>query len=177
MIEQAPDAVGTILTQLSIKAGLKEWGEDAEKAVHDEMKQLQFQKTFVPKHWHQLTKEQKSHVLESHLFLKQKKDVTVKGRAVAGGNKQCDYISNEDVSSPTAATESILLISVIAVEEKRDMTMVDILNAFIQMTVEREEDKVIINVRGYLVDVLCKMWSGYKDYVTMNNWGKKKLLL
>ena len=101
----------------------------------------------------------------------------MKGRAVAGGNKQRDYISKEDASSPTAATESILLISVIAAEEKRDVAIVDIPNAFIQTRVEREEDKVIIRVRGYLVDVLCKIWSGYKEYVTTNSKGEKQLLL
>jgi urease gamma subunit len=111
------------------------------------------------------------------LFLKQKKDGSVKGRAVARGNKQCDYISKEDTSSPTATTESILIISVIAVEENRDTAIVDIPNVFIQTRVEREEDKVIIHVQGYLVDVLCKIWSGYEEYVTMNSRGEKQLLL
>ena len=50
MIEEVPDTVGAILTQFSMKAGLKEWGKDAEKAVYDEMKQLHFRNTFVPKH-------------------------------------------------------------------------------------------------------------------------------
>ena len=45
MCDEAPDMVATILTQLRMKAGLKEWGEDAEKAVFDEMKQLHFRKT------------------------------------------------------------------------------------------------------------------------------------
>ena len=105
MCDEAPDVVAAILTQLSMKAGLKEWGKDAEKAVFDEMKQLHFRKTFVPKHWHQLTKEQRAQVLEVHLFLKQKSDGMIKGRAVAGGNKQRDYISKEDASSLTVATE------------------------------------------------------------------------
>jgi hypothetical protein len=156
---------------------LQEWGKDAEKAVYDEMKQLHFRKTFVPKQWHQLTKEQKGRVLESHLVLKQKKDGTVKGRAVAGGNKQRDYISKEDASSPTAAPKSILLISVIAAEERRNVAIVDMPNVFIQTRVEREGDKVIIHVRGYLVDVLCKIWPDYEEYVTVNSRGKNQLLL
>jgi hypothetical protein len=86
MCDEAPDVVTTILTQLSIKASLKEWGKDAEKAVFDEMKQLHFRKTFMPKHLIKLTKEQKARVLEAHLFLKQKSDGTIKERAFAGGN-------------------------------------------------------------------------------------------
>jgi hypothetical protein len=33
------------------------------------------------------------------MFLKQKRDGKIKGRTVAGGNKQCDYISKEDWKS------------------------------------------------------------------------------
>jgi hypothetical protein len=52
---------------------------------------------------------------------------------VAGGNKQRDYISKEDASSPTIATEAILLSCIIDAEEGRDVTVIDIPNTFIQM--------------------------------------------
>jgi hypothetical protein len=45
-----PDVVAAIITQLSLKAGLKEWGEEAFTAAQSEMKQLHFRKTFNPKH-------------------------------------------------------------------------------------------------------------------------------
>jgi hypothetical protein len=136
--------------------------------VFDEMKQLHFCMTFVPKHWHSLTKEQKSQVLEAHLYIKQKSDGTINGRAIKGGSKQWDYISQEDASSPMAATELVLLTAVIAAKEHRDVAVVDIPNAFIQTRVEREEDKVIIQVRGYHVDVLCRIDPSYKMFMTTN---------
>ena len=37
-----PDVVAAIMTQLSLKAGLREWGDQARKAAHSEMKQLHF---------------------------------------------------------------------------------------------------------------------------------------
>jgi hypothetical protein len=43
------------------------------------------------------------------MFLKQKCDGKIKGRTVAGGNKQRNYIFEEDASSPTVATEAVLL--------------------------------------------------------------------
>ena len=43
-------------------------------------------------------------VLESHMLLKQNRDGKIKGWTVAGGNKQRDYSSNEEFSSPTVAT-------------------------------------------------------------------------
>jgi hypothetical protein len=51
---------------------------------------------------------------------------------VAGGNKQQDYTSKEDASSPTVATESVLLACIIDAEEERDVAVVDIPNAFVQ---------------------------------------------
>jgi hypothetical protein len=51
---------------------------------------------------------------------------------VAGGNKQRDYISKEDASSPTVATEAVLLSCIIDAKEGRDVAVIDIPNAFIQ---------------------------------------------
>jgi hypothetical protein len=112
-----PDVVAAIMTQLSLKAGLKAWGKDAQKAVHSEMKQLHFRDTFKPMRWTELTHAQRQIVLESHMFLKQKRTGTIKGRTVAGGNKQRDFISKEEASSPTVATEAVLLSCIINADE------------------------------------------------------------
>ena len=122
-MEAQPDVAAAIVTQLSMKAGLKAWGKGAEKAVKAEMKQMHLRETFVPKHWRELTDSQKREVLESHLFLKRKQDGTIKGRAVAGGNKQQDFMSKEDASSPMVCTEPVLLSSTIDAEERRDATL------------------------------------------------------
>jgi hypothetical protein len=73
---------------------------------------------------------------------------------VVGGNKQRDYISKEDASSPTVTTESVLLTCIIDAKEERDVTVIDIPNAFIQTRVEAEKDKAIIKIRGTLVNIL-----------------------
>jgi hypothetical protein len=67
-----PDVVVHIMTQLSLKSGLKQWGDKAYVAVTSEMKQLHFRNTFKPKHWSELSKTQCQTVLESHMFLKEK---------------------------------------------------------------------------------------------------------
>jgi hypothetical protein len=51
---------------------------------------------------------------------------------VAGGNKQRDYISKEDASLPTVATEAILLSCIIDAKEGMDVAVINIPNAFIQ---------------------------------------------
>jgi hypothetical protein len=91
------------------------------------------------------------------MFLKQKRDGSLKGRTVAGGNKQQDYISKEDASSPTVTTEAVLLSSIFFAEEARDIAVTDISNAFIQMRVEDEEDMAIIKIRGVLMDILVQI--------------------
>jgi hypothetical protein len=149
-----PDVVTTIMTQLSLKSGLRQWGSRAYDAAESEMKQLHLRDTFKPMHWSSLTRVQRLMTLESHMFLKEKRDGKIKGRTVAGGNKQRDYISKEDVSSPTVTTESVLLSCIIDAQENRDVAVIDIPNSFIQTRVEDEKDRAIIRLRGVLVEVL-----------------------
>jgi carboxyl-terminal processing protease len=47
--------------------------------------------------------------VESFIFLKEKKDGTLKARAVLGGNVQRDYITKDEASLPTAYTEAVIL--------------------------------------------------------------------
>jgi hypothetical protein len=172
------DVVAAIMTQLSLKGGLKEWGEEAFMATQSEMKQLHFRNTFKPKHWRELSQVQRKTVAESHMFLKQKRDGKIKGRTVAGGNKQRDYISKEDASSPTFATESVLLSCIIDVEEEWDVAVVDIMNSFVQTRVENEKDMAFIKIRGILVDILVEISPDvYKSYVSKDKKGSKKLLV
>jgi hypothetical protein len=65
-----PDVVASIMTQLSLKASLKEWEEEAFMAAQFEMKQLHLRNTFKPKHWRELSQVQQETVLESCMFLK-----------------------------------------------------------------------------------------------------------
>jgi hypothetical protein len=88
------------------------------------------------------------------MFLKEKRDGKIKGRTVAGGNKQRDYISKEGASSLTVTTESVLLLCIIDDEEERDVTVINIPNAFIQTRVEDEKDMAMTKLRGVLVDIL-----------------------
>ena len=91
------------------------------------------------------------------MFLKEKRSGEIKGRTVAGRNKQRAFISKEDAISPTVATESVLLKWIIEEQEERDVAVVDIPNTFIQTKVERVNDMAAIRVRGEPVDVLLEI--------------------
>ena len=51
------------------KAALSKWGEDAKAVGLKEISQLHWHKSFIPKLYNQLTKEQRARVLESHMSL------------------------------------------------------------------------------------------------------------
>jgi hypothetical protein len=173
-----PDVMAAIMTQLSLKAGLKEWGEEAFTTARYKMKQLHFRNMFKPKHWRELSQFQQQTVLESHMFLKQKRDGKIKVRTMVGGNKQREYISKEDASSPTVTTESVLLSCIIDAEEEWDVAVVDIPNACIQTCVENKKDMAFIKIRGILVDIMVEITPDvYKFYVSKDKKGSKQLLV
>ena len=113
-----PVVAFAFMQHMSLKAALKQWGSDAEIAGIKESNQLHWQNTFVPKHYAQLTDDEKSKVLESHMFVVKKRTGETKARLVGGGNKQREYLTKEDSSSPTVATESVLLTSIVDADER-----------------------------------------------------------
>ncbi len=118
--------------------------------------------------------------MESHIFVKQKKDGKIKAQKVIGGNKQCDYITKEDVSSPMVSAEAVMLTCIIDAVEYRDIVVVDIPNAFAQTVVSEEdaEHRMIVCIRGPLVDILVSIAPDvYGPYVSTNKSGQKILLV
>ncbi len=112
------------------------------------------------------------------MFVVKKCTGETKARLVGGGNMQRDYLTKEDSSSPTVATESVLLTSIVNVDEKQDVAIADIPNAFIQMRVEDKKDRVIIRIRGVVVDGLTKIAPKvYTQYVSADRKGVKTLLV
>jgi hypothetical protein len=140
-VHQNADVVGMVMAQLSLKAATKKWGDEAKYAVTAEMKQLHWSNSYTPKHWHELSKgqEEKHAILESHIFVEEKRDGKLKARKVIGGNKQRDYITKEDASSPTVLAEAVMLTCAIDALEGRDVAVVDIPNEFVQTVIEDEE--------------------------------------
>lgn len=57
-------------------------------------------------------------------------------------------------SSPTVATEEVLITGVIDAREHRDVLTLDIPNAFVQTKIPESNVKTIMRIRGKLVDLL-----------------------
>eukprot|EP00957_Ditylum_brightwellii_P059845 4543513-Ditylum_brightwellii.AAC.1 len=113
--------------------------------------------------------------MESLIFLTEKRDKTLKARSCANGSKQRSYIARDEAASPTAATEAILITGVIEAKQNRNIMTLDIPNAFVQTPVPEKGEKIIMKIRGLLVDILLKLCPRvYNKYVVHK--GKSKVL-
>ena len=150
----------------SLNKGVKKFGKPGWDAALKEMKQLNDREVFEPIDVSKLSAIEKKRALESLIFLVEKKDKTIKGRTCANGSTQREYVNREDATSPTAATESILLTATIDAEEGRDVMTVDIPNAFVQTKLDNNQEKVIMKIRGILVDMLIEINPEmYRSYI------------
>jgi len=117
---------GVLLTNLSLKQLVKLFGKEKTMAsATAEMQQIHWRNSFVTKHYRELTQKQKSRMVESFQFFKEKSDRRLKDRLVLGGNVQQDYISKDEASSPTAYTEAVIITCIIEAKENRDVVTAD----------------------------------------------------
>ena len=159
----------------TLNAGIKKFGEKGYKAAYEEVAQLHNRNCFNPIHASELSNEEKRRALESLIFLAEKRDGRIKGRACADGRKQRLWIDKDDAASPTVLLESVLLTATIDAKENREVAIVDIPNAFVQT--EMEGEKVIMKVRGKLAEMLVKIAPKlYRPFITIEN-GKSVLYL
>jgi hypothetical protein len=180
-VHRRADIIGMIMAQLSMKAAIKKWRDQAKFAISKEMNQLHWCNSYKPRHWHALTKKQMEQVLESHIFVEEKRDGTIKAQKVIDCNKQHDYIIREDVSSPTVTAEAVMLTCVIDPQEDRDVAVVDIPNAFVWTVVSEKdaEHRVTVRIRGPLVDVFGVHYTGCLWSVCFyyQDWAQKVLIV
>jgi hypothetical protein len=159
----------------SLKQGIRKFGERGKQAAMKELRQLHDRVVFEPVDVSKLTSDDKRKAMESLIFLAEKRDGTIKGRACANGSIQRSYIGKDDAASPTVGTEAILITGVIDAKEKRDVMTADIPNAFVQTEVDPEDGIILMKIRGAMVDYLLEIDNQrYRDYVTVED--NKKIL-
>ena len=59
-VEEQPSVVSAIMTQLSLKVGLKTWGEKGSKSMKSDMRLLRLRDTFEPRHCYELSAKEKA---------------------------------------------------------------------------------------------------------------------
>ena len=143
-----------VMTQHSIKKGLKLYGEARAEAVVSEMQQLHDRDVIEPKSANMLTNEEKKKALHYLMFLKKKRCGRIKGRGCADGQKQHIYKTKEETSAPTVAIESLFLSSVIDAKEGRAVVTLDIPGAFMQADMD---EVLYMKLEGPLAHLLTKV--------------------
>jgi hypothetical protein len=154
------------MTQYSLKKGLRKFKKVGEEAVSKELKQLHMRDTFTPQHSNNLSDSQKQKALESLMFLKEKRDGTIKGRACADGRKQIETAVPGAETPPTVVLESVLITATIDAYEERDVEIVDVPGALLSADMDEE---VIMTIRGRLAELMLKAAPNiYRKYITLD---------
>jgi len=143
-----------VTPQMSMKAGIKMFGEAGVEAVRKEMQQVHYRNVMEPKKATELTKEQKRMALGYLMFLKRKRCGRVKGRGCADGRKQRSYISKHEAASPTVSTEAVFLTALIDAHEEREVAVIDVPGAFMQADADPGS---YVRFTGRMVEILLEI--------------------
>jgi hypothetical protein len=114
-----------------------------------------------------LTAEERKGALRYLMFLKEKRCGTIKGRGCADGRNQRDYMTKQETSAPTVATEALILTCVIDAIEGRDVATCDIPGAFMQSDMK---GKVVMKLKGVMAEIILKIDPKlYTKYIAKEN--------
>ncbi len=148
--------VQAVLTQLSVKAGIKQWGAKAIVAAMEELRQLILKDVFIfVERKHLIAKQQKA-ILRTLLFLKEKRDGRLKGRCCVDGRPQAFMEQIVDPFSPTVSTETFFISTVVDSHEERDVATADIEGAY--LTVDMLEEDVYVELEPVLSAIVVAMF-------------------
>ena len=149
--DRLENALGIILQQYSIGAGLKKFQEQGKQRVTKELSQMHNMSVFTPILKSDLTLEEKKKAVSLLMFLKEKRDKTVKGRFCAKGRKQHGDWTKQETTSPTVLTKSVFLTAVVDAREYWDVACYDIPGAFLHA----DSDKSITMIlKGRLTELM-----------------------
>jgi hypothetical protein len=158
--------------QMSMKRGIKVFGQGGVDAVKKEMQQLHDRIVMQAKNARDRTPEEKKQALAYLMFLKRKRTGDIKGRGCADGRKQRAWTDKDEATSPTIATEAVFLTAVIDAYERRDAAIVDVPGAFMQADMD---ELVLVRFTGVMVDLLLEIdYEMYSPFVVYE--GNEKVL-
>ena len=140
----------SFIESYSFKAVLRKFSQKGLVAANKEMKQLHDWGAFKPVHPESLTTAERRKILESLMFLVEKRDDTIKARTCANGSVQGAWMGKDDASSPTVSMEAIMLTAMKDALEERHVITVDIPNAFVQTNVstDKQGDHIVLVIKG-----------------------------
>ncbi len=114
-------------------------------------------------------KEEKAKAVASLMFLKEKRDHSVKARMCADGRKQRDDWTKQDTTSPTVSTEAVFITAVIEAHEGQDVACFDIPGAFLHANSDKD---ITMILKGRLVKLMVQVAPNlYRKYISIDRKG------
>ena len=157
---------GKVMTQMTAKKGIKEFGQEAVAALMQAFAQMENLDVYEAVDARLLTRQQRRAALRAINLIKRKRDGTLKGRTVADGSVQRALYDKVETASPTVATDALLLSILIDAHEGRDVATADVADAYLKAYMT---DLVIMKFTGETVDILCKMNPKHRKFVVVEN--------
>jgi predicted phage tail protein len=147
--------------KMSVRAAMRERGAEAAPVIAAELQQMLDKGVWHGVKASELTPKQKSAIIRSSMFLKDKylpdgQFEKFKARLVAGGDQQ-DKQLYEKLSSPTAATSSVMIVAAIAAHEGRSVITIDIGGAFLNASIASTGVKVHVRLDKIMTAMLVKL--------------------
>ena len=100
----------------------KTYRKKGDEAILKEVKQLYTRQALMPWSRHEMSYNQSKKALRYLMFLREKKDGTIKARGCADGRPQRIYTYKEDTGLPTVSIEAMMLSSAIDAKYVRKST-------------------------------------------------------
>jgi len=152
---------------ISVTEALKTKGDDAVASIEKEFKNMLQKQVWVPVHMKELSYEQKSSILPSKMFIKEKFDAkgnytSLKSRLVVGGHMQEDMDILEKFA-PTISIESLLIaLQLHASQGEFNITCLDISAAYLNAKLIEPE---YMRLNKKLSGILYEMNGITDDYI------------
>jgi hypothetical protein len=151
--------------RLSVQKALKKNEAASKKSILKELRQIVDKDVWEVIDKAKLTKVQLKKAIRSSMFLKEKftsdgEFEKLKARLVAGGDKQ-DKTLYDDLSSPTVAQETVMMVLAIAAIEGRKIATMDITGAYLECEFP-DDDEVIMTLDPLLTKLLTQIDASIK---------------
>lgn len=152
-----------------MKKGLDLWGEHGVVVIEKKIKQFHNIGMINSIDSQAMTRKEKNLALSYLMLLKEKRIGNIKRRGVADGRKQQLWKRKEETAVSAVIIESKMLIYTINTKEDRDVEIVDIHRAFLQI---KSKDNPTLRLDRYIVEALVEIGAAYEKFVTFE--GKMK---
>ncbi len=121
------------------------------------------------------TKKERTKALSSLMFLKEKRDQSVKARTCVDGWKQRGDWTKQETTSPTVSTEAVFITAVIDAHKERDVVCFDIPGAFLHADSDKD---ITMILKGRLAKLMVKVAPNlYRKYISVDAKGSAILYI